>query len=58
VFVLPKAYRPDFNHAFAVAAGVELPAVEDIYVFSNGVVAINGTTTDSVSLDGVTFRAD
>jgi len=55
-FTLPTTDRPRKNHAWAVAAGVEGPALEDVDVFSNGDVFINGSTTTAVSLDGVTFH--
>jgi hypothetical protein len=55
-FVLPRADRPKFNHAYAVAAGTSGPATEDIDVFTNGDVFVNGSATDAVALDGVTFH--
>ena len=54
-FTLPRAFRPAFNHAFAVAAGISGPTLENVDVFTNGVVFMNGTATDAVSLDGVSF---
>jgi len=55
-FVLPKADRPKFNHAFAVAAGTSGPVSEDVDVFTNGDVFVNGSATDAVAFDGVTFH--
>jgi len=55
-FKLPLADRPKHNHAYAVAAGVEGPALENVDVFSNGDVFMNGASTDAVSLDSVTFH--
>jgi hypothetical protein len=54
-FTLPRALRPAFNHAFAVAAGVSGPTLENVDVFTDGVVLLNGAATDAVSLDGVSF---
>ena len=55
-FVLPRGFRPRFNHAYAVAAGTGAPsAAEDVDLFSNGAVFVNGTL-DPVALDGITFH--
>jgi hypothetical protein len=61
-FRLPRGYRPGFNRGFAVAAGVGAPTTEDVYVYATpgsraGIVLMDGSATDLVSLDGVTFRA-
>jgi hypothetical protein len=61
-FKLPTGFRPAFNKAFAVAAGTSGPALEDVDVFGRpssiaGVVFMNGSATDAVSLNGVVFRA-
>jgi hypothetical protein len=61
-FRLPKAYRPAFNKAFAVAAGLGGPALEDVDVFASptglaGEVFMNGTVTNAVSLNGVVYKA-
>ncbi len=61
-FRLPVGYRPAFSKAFAVAAGTSGPVVEDVDVFGKpsseaGYVFLNGSATDAVALDGVTFQA-
>jgi hypothetical protein len=61
-FRLPKGYRPAFSKAFAVAAGLSGPVTEDVDVFGApssqaGYVYLNGSATDAVALDGVTFQA-
>jgi len=57
-FTLPAGDRPKFSHAYAVAAGLGGPILEDVKVFaSTGVVFLDGADTDGVSLDGVTFHA-
>jgi len=53
VFVLPKGFRPQQNHAWAVAAN---GGVEDVDVFSNGDVFAFGPATAAVALDGISFR--
>jgi len=53
-FVLPKGFRPQFNHAFVVAAGTG-NYTDDVDVYANGTVYINGTN-DPASLDGISFR--
>lgn len=60
-FRLPKGYRPAFNKAFAVAAGIGGPALEDVDVFGTpstaaGDVFLNGSATDAVALDGITYQ--
>jgi hypothetical protein len=61
-FRLPKGYRPAFNKAFSVAAGTGGPALENIDVFATpsaaaGDVFLNGSATDAVALDGITYPA-
>jgi hypothetical protein len=56
-FILPSGYRPPQNLAFAVAAGVGSPTLEDVDVLSDGEVITNGTATAAVGLDGISFRA-
>lgn len=61
-FRLPKGYRPAFSKAFAVAAGLGGPVAEDVDVYGRpstlaGYVYLNGSATDAVALDGVTFQA-
>lgn len=55
-FVLPKADRPKFNHAFAVAAGTSSPQIQDVDVFKNGDVFMFGSAPGAVTLDGVTYH--
>jgi hypothetical protein len=57
VFILPRVDRPKFSHAYAVAAGLGGPILEDISVYPSGQVFLNGAATDAVMLDGVTFHA-
>ena len=61
-FRLPRAYRPAFNKAFAVAAGLGGPALEDVDVYGTprsiaGDVFLNGSVTDAVALNGVVYKA-
>ena len=61
-FRLPKAYRPAFNKAFAVAAGLGGPALEDVDVFAlpttlAGFVFMNGPVNNAVALNGVVYKA-
>jgi hypothetical protein len=61
-FRLPTVYRPAFNKAFAVAAGLGGPALEDVDVFGRpssiaGDVFMNGPVTNAVSLNGVVYKA-
>lgn len=56
VFTLPAAYRPPQNLAFAVAAGIGGPALENVDVDSNGNVLTVGSVNNAVSLDGISFR--
>ena len=60
-FRLPRGFRPAFNKAFAVAAGLKGPALEDVDVFGrpssiSGDVFMNGSSTDAVALNGIVFR--
>jgi hypothetical protein len=53
VFRLPTGFRPRLNHAWAVAA---TGGVENIDVYSNGLVFAFGPATAAVALDGISFR--
>jgi hypothetical protein len=58
-FVLPTAYIPPENMAFAATAGTGTPKTVSVNVFTNGNVFIfnNGIGgADPVSLDGISFR--
>jgi hypothetical protein len=55
-FTLPPAFRPAFDHEFAVAAqGISAPVAETIDVFTDGGVFVAGPSAGAVGLDGVTF---
>lgn len=54
-FRLPLGFRPKFNHAFVVVAGIGGPSVMTLSVWSNGDVVPHAIGSEA-ALDGVTFH--